>query len=144
MTIFSLVISHLPRFKIIWTNPILTSKLVQENSTPNIKWNALKITLSWAWEVKAWWLHKTCLTPSCYETDQRNRPCGVNGFGQKTSTSPFNSTLFIFHQVVSKQSIHLHVQACTSRIMGPRIHFLFDISSRCNMTPFTCVQLNIW
>ena len=33
--IFSYVIAHLMCFKIMWTNPILASKLVHENSTTN-------------------------------------------------------------------------------------------------------------
>ena len=45
---FSCIIAHLSSFKILWSNPILISKLVHENSTANIGWNALKTTLSWA------------------------------------------------------------------------------------------------
>jgi hypothetical protein len=39
-------IFHLPCFKILWINPILTSKLGNEDFATNIEWNALKTTLS--------------------------------------------------------------------------------------------------
>ena len=46
------VIAHLPCFKILWTNLILTSKLVHETSKTYVEWNALMTTLSWAWKIK--------------------------------------------------------------------------------------------
>ena len=48
---FSLKIAHLPCFKILLMYLILTSKLVHDNSTTNIEWNALENTLPYAWEV---------------------------------------------------------------------------------------------
>lgn len=41
VAIFSLEIAHIPCFKILERNPILTSKHVHENSTTNIEWIAL-------------------------------------------------------------------------------------------------------
>ena len=48
---FPFYIGHLPCFKILRTNPTLTSKFVHENSATNIEWNALKTTLWRAWEI---------------------------------------------------------------------------------------------
>lgn len=49
---FPLLIAHLPCYKMLWTNPISTLKLVHENSTTNIERYALKTTLSFAWKVE--------------------------------------------------------------------------------------------
>jgi hypothetical protein len=46
--------THHPCFRTLQINLILTSKLVHEKSTTNIEWNALKTTLSYAWEIKVW------------------------------------------------------------------------------------------
>ena len=42
MPMFCLKIAHLPSFKILRLNPILTSKLAHKNFTTNIEKNALK------------------------------------------------------------------------------------------------------
>ena len=42
---FFLEIAHIPCFKILLINPVLTSKLVRENSIANIEWDAFKTTL---------------------------------------------------------------------------------------------------
>ena len=47
-----LELAHLPCFKILWIIPTLTSKVVHENSTTNIDYNAPKTTLSKAWKVR--------------------------------------------------------------------------------------------
>ena len=52
MLTFLFIIAHLPCLKILQINPILTSKPIHENPTTDIEWNALKSTLSKAWEVK--------------------------------------------------------------------------------------------
>jgi hypothetical protein len=42
MPMFTLKIAHLPSFRILRLNPMLTSKLAHENFTTNIEKNALK------------------------------------------------------------------------------------------------------
>jgi hypothetical protein len=44
--------AHLPCFKVLWINPISTSKLVHENSTTNTQSKAIETTLSQAWGFK--------------------------------------------------------------------------------------------
>ena len=63
---FFFKIDHLPCFKILWTNLVVSSKVVHEKSTINIEWNALKSTFSWAWEVKVQYGVLDCMPHGSY------------------------------------------------------------------------------